>query len=73
MDQNAEYLWLKQSVTFTVNGQTRTVEIALPLRPGATVDEVEAVQAGEQAEAEAAAQAAEATADAPPAADEAQE
>lgn len=43
MDQNAEYLWLKQSVTFTVNGQTRTVEIALPLRPGATVDEVEAL------------------------------
>lgn len=43
MDQNAEYLWLKQSVTFTVNGQTRTVEIALPVRPGATVDEVEAL------------------------------
>ena len=43
MDQNSEYLWLKQSVTFTVNGQTRTVEIALPLRPGATADEVEAL------------------------------
>jgi large subunit ribosomal protein L19 len=46
---------------------------------GATVDEVEAVQAGEQAEAEAAAEAAEAAADAPqaagdaPAAGEAQE
>lgn len=43
MDQHSEYLWLKQSVTFTVNGQTRTVEIAVPLRPGATADEVEAL------------------------------
>ncbi|HKV85386.1 MAG TPA: hypothetical protein VJN88_12580, partial [Ktedonobacterales bacterium] len=43
MEQNGEYLWLKQSATFTINGQTRTVEIAVPLRPGATADEVEAL------------------------------
>lgn len=36
-------IWLRQSVTFTVNGQTRTLELALPLRPGATPDEVEAM------------------------------
>lgn len=38
-----ERLWLRQSATFTVNGQTRTVEIALPVRPGAPADEVEAL------------------------------
>ena len=38
-----ERLWLRQSATFTVNGQTRTVEIALPVRPGAPPDEVEAL------------------------------
>lgn len=43
MEQNGEYLWLKQSATVTVNGQTRTMEIAVPLRPGATADEVEAL------------------------------
>ncbi len=38
-----ERLWLRQSATFTVNGQTRTVEIALPVRPGTAPDEVEAL------------------------------
>jgi ribosomal protein L12E/L44/L45/RPP1/RPP2 len=43
MEQNSEYLWLKQSATVIINGQTRTIEIAVPLRPGATADEVEAL------------------------------
>lgn len=38
-----DHIWLRQSVTFAVNGQTRTLEMALPLRPGATPDEVEAL------------------------------
>jgi hypothetical protein len=36
-------LWLRQSVTFSVNGQTRTIEMALPVRPGASVEELEAL------------------------------
>ncbi|HZC79754.1 MAG TPA: hypothetical protein VE258_18510, partial [Ktedonobacterales bacterium] len=40
-ENDGEHIWLRQSVTFTTNGQTRTVEIAIPLRPGATADEVE--------------------------------
>ncbi|MGH2486806.1 MAG: hypothetical protein ACRDHE_12420, partial [Ktedonobacterales bacterium] len=43
MEQNGEYLWLKHSATVTINGQTRTLEIAVPLRPGATAEEVEAL------------------------------
>ncbi|MEO7000533.1 MAG: hypothetical protein ABI068_01855 [Ktedonobacterales bacterium] len=34
-------IWLRQSITFTVDGQTRTLEIALPLRPGASAAEIE--------------------------------
>ncbi len=41
--RDPNHIWLRQSVTFTVNGQTRTVEMALPLRPGATPGEVEAL------------------------------
>lgn len=40
-NQDGEHIWLRQSVTFTADGQTRTLEIAIPLRPGATVEEVE--------------------------------
>lgn len=40
-ENDGGHIWLRQSVTFTTNGQTRTVEIAIPLRPGATADEVE--------------------------------
>ena len=36
-----EQIWLRQAATFTVNGETRTVEIAVPLRPGATDEEIE--------------------------------
>ena len=41
--RDSNHIWLRQSVTFTVNGQTRTVEMALPLRAGATPGEVEAL------------------------------
>lgn len=41
--RDSNHIWLRQSVTFTVNGQTRTVEMALPLRTGATPGEVEAL------------------------------
>src|SRR5262249_10524217 len=43
MGQDGEHIWLRQSVTFTLNGQTRTVEIAIPLRSGASQDEIEAL------------------------------
>lgn len=38
---DGEHIWLRQSVTFTVGGETRTVEIAIPLRPGASAEDVE--------------------------------
>lgn len=38
-----ENIWLRQAVTFTVDGQTRTLEIGIPLPPGATRDDVEAL------------------------------
>lgn len=41
--RDPNHIWLRQSVTFSVNGQTRTLELALPLRPGATPDEVDAL------------------------------
>lgn len=41
--RDADHIWLRQSVTFSVNGRTRTLEMALPLRPGATPDEVDAL------------------------------
>ena len=41
--RDPDHIWLRQSVTFAVNGQTRTLEMALPLRPGATPEEVDAL------------------------------
>ncbi|HEY7849662.1 MAG TPA: hypothetical protein VIC27_06320, partial [Ktedonobacterales bacterium] len=41
--RDPNHIWLRQSVTFSVNGQTRTLELALPLRPGATPDEIDAL------------------------------
>ncbi|HEY7849428.1 MAG TPA: hypothetical protein VIC27_05145, partial [Ktedonobacterales bacterium] len=41
--RDSNHIWLRQSVTFSVNGQTRTLELALPLRPGATPDEIDAL------------------------------
>src|SRR5262245_43915110 len=43
MERDGEHIWLRQSVTFTASGYTRTVEIAIPLRPGASQDEIEAL------------------------------
>jgi hypothetical protein len=37
---NGEHIWLRQSVTYTHEGQTRTLEIALPIRPDAPQEEV---------------------------------
>jgi ribosomal protein L12E/L44/L45/RPP1/RPP2 len=41
--RDPNHIWLRQSITFSVNGQTRTLELALPLRPGATPEEVDAL------------------------------
>jgi hypothetical protein len=38
-----ENIWLRQSVTFTVDGQARTLEVGIPLPPGATAEDVEAL------------------------------
>jgi hypothetical protein len=37
---NGEHIWLRQSVTYTHEGQTRTLEIALPIRPDAPPEEI---------------------------------
>ena len=37
---SGEHIWLRQSVTYTHEGQTRTLEIALPIRPDATPEEI---------------------------------
>jgi hypothetical protein len=37
----SDRIWLKQSVQFSVAGQVRTIEIALPVRPGASAEEIE--------------------------------
>src|SRR4051794_32582233 len=37
---NGEHIWLRQSVTYTHEGQTRTLEIALPIRPDTPSEEI---------------------------------
>lgn len=37
----SDRIWLKQSVQFSVAGQVRTIEITLPMRPGASAEEIE--------------------------------
>ncbi|HEY7021005.1 MAG TPA: hypothetical protein VH349_07805 [Ktedonobacterales bacterium] len=37
---NGEHIWLRQSVTYTHEGQTRTLEIALPISPDASPEEI---------------------------------
>jgi len=37
---SAEHIWLRQSVTFTHEGQTRTLEIALPIRRDMAPEEI---------------------------------
>jgi len=48
-EPTGDYIWLRQSVTFTANGQTRTLEIAVPVRPDATPAEVESLLTQAQA------------------------
>src|SRR5690242_8879808 len=43
LEDDGGHIWLRQAATFTVAGQTRTVEIAVPLRPGADAEEIEAL------------------------------
>ncbi len=40
---DSEHIWLRQTVTFTVNGQTRTLEIGIPLPRNASAQDVEAL------------------------------
>ena len=40
---DSEHIWLRQTVTFTVNGQTRTLEIGIPLARNASAQDVEAL------------------------------
>lgn len=42
-EHDGAYIWLRQSVTLTTAEQTRTLEIAIPVRIGATSAEVEAL------------------------------
>ncbi len=39
-DLHGEQIWLRQSVTYTHEGQTRTIESALPIRPDAPPEEI---------------------------------
>lgn len=39
------YIWLRQAVTYTADGQTRTLEIAVPVPLGATAADVDALLA----------------------------
>lgn len=41
MDIPSDHMWLKQSGQFVVNGQTRVWEIGIPVRIGASRDEIE--------------------------------
>lgn len=44
MDANdTGHIWLRQTVTFTVDGQTRTLEIGIPVPSDATAQDVEAL------------------------------
>lgn len=40
---DTEHIWLRQTVTFTVDGQTRTLEIGIPIPRDATAQDVEAL------------------------------
>ncbi|MGO8948591.1 MAG: hypothetical protein ACLQUY_13210, partial [Ktedonobacterales bacterium] len=37
------HVWLRQSVTGTIDGRIRTMEIAIPVRPGMAADQIEAL------------------------------
>ena len=38
-----DHIWLRQSVTMTIDGQTRTLEVGIPLPPNATAQEIESL------------------------------
>lgn len=40
-DSSGEHIWLRQSVRFMVGDQRRTLEIAIPVRLGASAEEIE--------------------------------
>ena len=43
VEYDGEHIWLRQSITQTVQGQTRTLEIGVSVRPGMTADQIEAL------------------------------
>jgi hypothetical protein len=42
MEQSGEHIWLRQTITQTIAGQTRTLEIGVSVRPGMSADQIEA-------------------------------
>ena len=40
---DTDHIWLRQTITFTVDGQTRTLEVGIPVPRNATAQEVEAL------------------------------
>jgi hypothetical protein len=43
MERSGEHIWLRQSITETIDGQTRTLEIGVSVRPGMSADQIEAL------------------------------
>jgi hypothetical protein len=43
MEQSGEHIWLRQTITQTIAGQTRTLEIGVSVRPGMSADQIEAL------------------------------
>ena len=39
--ETQDRIWLKQSAQFSVGGQVRTIEVTIPVRPGASSEEIE--------------------------------
>ena len=43
MERSGEEIWLRQSITQTIEGQTRTLEIGVSIRPGMSAEQIEAL------------------------------
>jgi hypothetical protein len=43
MERSGEQIWLRQSITQTIEGQTRTLEIGVSVRPGMSAEQIEAL------------------------------
>ena len=43
VEQSGDHIWLRQSITRTIDGQTRTFEIGVTVRPGMSADQIEAL------------------------------